>query len=558
MMLCPARAFVMASWLCFAGITLIACGGSGDPAITKPKHIIFLMIDDLGFNDVSYHGTSDLSSPNIDALANAGVRLARYYTHNLCSPSRTAFLSGRFASSIGMQACVIVNGRAVALPRNVSTVADRLRAAGFRTAAIGKWDAGMTTWDYTPTCRGFDYFFGYYAPAEDHYTHTFDGYLDLRENFEPVRDAGGIYSTHLFTSKAQTWISRQLAAGAQNTFLYLAYQAMHSPIEAPPEYVQRCSHVTTENNRRIYCGMMLALDEGIGNVTETYKSLGIWDDTVLVLAADNGGDIGNSASNWPLRGEKWTNYEGGVRGVSFLHWPGLSPQLQGTVNDNLVHVADWLPTFVGGIAGTELTVDGYKFPLDGVNQWGSLTTPGAAGARSATSGLVHELGGFHSVPQQSYLLGKYKLIRQCPSSYVRYGSKTGHCNPMCPNGHCPMGWNPLPGGGASATPPPQSENHHRSALTQGGTWLFDVFADPAEHKDLSAELPEVVAQLGDALDKLRQRGIEQRDCPLDPLSNPKEFENVWTPWRGSKTPTCNAGGSNEYCLSPADGTLLLV
>lgn len=105
-----------------------------------PKHILFLMIDDLGFNDISYRNTSDLSSPHIDKLANAGIKLERYYTHNLCSPSRTSFLSGRFASTISNQGCVIVNGQAVDLPRNVSTVADRLsqHGTGFATAAFGK------------------------------------------------------------------------------------------------------------------------------------------------------------------------------------------------------------------------------------------------------------------------------------------------------------------------------------------------------------------------------------------------------------------------------------
>ena len=114
-------------------------------AATSPQHILFLMIDDLGFNDVSYRNTSDLSSPHIDALANAGIKLERYYTHNLCSPSRTSFLSGRFASTISNQGCVIINGQAVDLPRNVSTIADRLsqNGTGFATAAFGKWDAGQ-------------------------------------------------------------------------------------------------------------------------------------------------------------------------------------------------------------------------------------------------------------------------------------------------------------------------------------------------------------------------------------------------------------------------------
>jgi arylsulfatase B/arylsulfatase I/J len=283
-------------------VSLCVCLSIASPT-SKPNHILFVMVDDLGFNDVSYRNTSDLSSPTIDKLAMSGVRLERYYTHNLCSPSRTSFLSGRFASTIGMQGCVIINGQAVDLPRNVSTVAKRLSSGGFRTAAFGKWDAGMTTWDYTPTCRGFDYFYGFYGPAQDHFTHK-SGALDLRENFDAVHNETGVYSTHLYTQKAQQWITAEINVHkSAKTFSYLAYQAMHAPIEAPAEYIERCSHVTTTNKRRTYCGMMLALDEGIANVTNTYKSLGIWESTVLVLAADNGGHIGSSGNNAPLRGE---------------------------------------------------------------------------------------------------------------------------------------------------------------------------------------------------------------------------------------------------------------
>jgi arylsulfatase B/arylsulfatase I/J len=155
-----------------------------------------------------------------------------------------------------MQGCVIVNGQAVDLPRNVSTVAERLGKGGFKTAAFGKWDAGMTSWDHTPTCRGFDYFYGFYGPAQDHFTHR-SGALDLRENFEPVRNETGTYSTHLYTEKAQAWITSTQKGEenekAKTTFVYLAYQAMHAPIEAPPEYVNHphCRNVTTENHRRM-------------------------------------------------------------------------------------------------------------------------------------------------------------------------------------------------------------------------------------------------------------------------------------------------------------------
>lgn len=205
--------------------TATTAAGSETAAVPAPKHILFLMIDDLGFNDISYRNTSDLSSPNIDALALAGIRLERYYTHNLCSPSRTSFLSGRYASTLSMQGCVIINGHAIDLPSNVSTVADRLRKGGWKSAAFGKWDAGMTTWDFTPTCRGFDYFYGYWNAAQDYYSHGAPQALDLHENFDTDYTQAGVYSTNLYTQKAQQWVEKTVGEeAAEHSFLYLAYQ----------------------------------------------------------------------------------------------------------------------------------------------------------------------------------------------------------------------------------------------------------------------------------------------------------------------------------------------
>ena len=146
----------------------------------------------------------------------------------------------------------------------------------------------------------------------------------MRENFDVATNASGVYSTNLFSEKAVAWINNEVGVKkASNSFVYLAYQAMHGPIEAPAHYINNpaCANVTTLNARKVYCGMMVALDEGIANVTNAYKTLGIWSNTVTVLCTDNGGHIGASGNNYPLRGEKSSNYEGGVRGVSFLHWP---------------------------------------------------------------------------------------------------------------------------------------------------------------------------------------------------------------------------------------------
>jgi len=523
------------------GVSAQATTNRSAQATTNPKHILFLMIDDLGWNDVGYRKTSDLKSPHIDALAKSGVRLNRYYTSSLCSPSRTSFLSGRYAYSVGMHGPVIQNGYPVDLPKNVSTVADRLRNGGFKTAMIGKWDAGMTTWDYTPTCRGFDYFFGFYGAVENHYTRVahFSGMkgLDLRENFDAQDARDDVYSTHLYTEKAQAWISRVvLTERAQKTFMYLAYQAMHGPLQSPGEYSRRCRRfgVTNTSKRDIYCGMMLALDEGVNNVTDTYKSLGIWDDTLLVFASDNGGNLRLIGNNWPLRGGKSSNYEGGVRATAFFYWSGLSNQLKGTESEQLIHVSDWLPTFVGGVAGMKVHEDQYKFPIDGVDQWDALTVPGAVSTRSD---VLHQIGirpGNKQGPdirQESYFDGQYKIIRYVPSLMSK----------LC-------GWYPLPGRG-DPIEPPAAENlvNGSYSFRRGGTWLFDVIADPLEITDLSGKHPEVVDRLTKVLEGWKLRNIDQLSCNEDPKSDPiPYFDGVWTPWRGSRTPSCNAGGHPAY------------
>ena len=164
--------------------------------------------------------------------------------------------------------------------------------------------------------------------------------------------------------------------------------------------------------------------------------------------------------------------------MSFLHWAGLDPVLKGTKSQHLLHVADWLPTFVGGIAGLDLVPDSYKYPLDGIDQWAALTTLGAAGPRSI---IVHEIGGDNGIPQEAYLEGQYKIIRHHPTIYNNdhYVCETHGIGGFC---DCSLGWCPVPGRGP-AIPPPAAENQTNSsaaagALVAGGTWLFDIMADP--------------------------------------------------------------------------------
>ena len=285
-----------------------------------------------------------------------------------------------------------------------------------------------------------------------------------------------------------------------------------------------------------------------------------------MLAADNGGHVGSSGNNAPLRGEKSTNYEGGVRAVGFVHWPKLPQVLQGTTSNVVVHVADWLPTFVHGVAGFPLTRDDFVYDLDGIDQWESLVVPSIAGVVNADNRMiVHEIGGDNRIRQESYFetATGYKIIRYFPTIYNHGQGAT------CELFNCPLGWSPLPGRGGP-TPPPSSENATNTsapgidAFRDGGTWLFNVLTDPLEHHDLSQTVAGkvVVARMVAALAKRSAMpGVswsEQAICPVDPKSNPSTFFNdTVTPWRGPRTPSCDAG-ADPYpfptCLPPPTPT----
>ena len=199
----------------------------------KPKHILFFVIDDYGFADASYkatmyNGTAPPPTPTIDALAMAGVRLESHYVNKLCSPTRTALLSGRYAYTNGMDDGVIIDGQNIDMPLNLLTIADRLQRGGWKTSAYGKWDAGMTTWGSTPTCRGFGHFDGFYSAASDYFTHMVGPGFDYHCDVAAENNASQIYTTHKVTNAVQAWIQREIAADAgAKTFAYVAHEAVH-------------------------------------------------------------------------------------------------------------------------------------------------------------------------------------------------------------------------------------------------------------------------------------------------------------------------------------------
>jgi arylsulfatase B len=564
-----------------------------------PKHVIFFVVDDLGFSDLSYKMAPgnpwNLSStlpipptPHIDALALGGVRLESTYVHYLCSPSRTAFLSGRYAYTTGMNMEVIVDGVPDQLPTNIRTVADHLQAHNWSTSAFGKWDAGATSWGCSPNCRGFDYFSGFFNADNDYYSHRPGPYLDLRVNFEPDANETGVYETTLITGRVQDWITRTVAAKGPDspTFAYVAHQAIHGPQQVPQSYIDGfCTDSIGLGSpvRVLACGQVRSVDESLANITATYKALGIWDETIVIFTTDNGGNTDTGGSNWPLRGNKATMFEGGMRAAAFVSGAGLAPSVLGSANFELYSLVDWMPTIVHGIAGIDLaeaSVPKYPYqpappPLDGVDVWASISQ-GLPSPRTeallnlAPNGCWDNGSQGCDIPGSGAIrVGNYKLLwghagvwQIASKGNVSMNSCAEHDN-LIPGStfplnvtsldetppFCPTGWVPPPGSGLGIQPPPDvpacwSGGKPSLPCSTDGTpylsgvrMLFDVVNDPLETTDLAAQHPDIVQALLAKLQAYNATNIPQAHSAVDPASDPAKFGGVWTPWRGNPIPS---------------------
>eukprot|EP00946_MAST-07B_sp_MAST-7B-sp1_P004211 g4211.t1 len=597
--------------LAFRGVVMAEEGG-------RPSHVVFLLIDDFGFGDASYkremyNQTAPPPTPHIDELALKGVRLESHYVNKLCSPTRTALLSGRYAYTNGMDDGVIIDGQNIDMPLNLRTIADRLaQDGGWATSAYGKWDCGMTTWGSTPTCRGFSHYNGFYSAASDYFTHMVSAGFDYHLNEKCDVAASGDFTTRRITSALQSWITEQVTEhNASKTFAYVAHEAVHGPLEVPLHYVQgECEKLVPEDRpvRRIYCGMVRAMDESIGNITQTYERLGILSDTLFILTGDNGGIPWNGGNNYPLRGNKATAFEGGVRSIAFASGAGIHPSLHGTVSHEIMHVTDWLPTLVQGIAGLSLAdnVTGRPCPactrpvapLDGYNQWGMFSRAHQGSQRQevlldlqTTAKNTAAKPGNTLIPGSGAIrVGKWKLLHGhqgvFPGICALRGPPKPSKNPPIPipegntSPWCPYGWTPPPradGLFEQPQPPPESTSWGgncsegilpcntpaSSGYIVGHTLLFDVVNDPYERHNVAAENPDVVSALLARLQSYNDTHCGGARCLPDnargPLGEPSGNDGpdgapVWTPWRGDPDP--NKCDTNRTVL-PIPGESIL-
>ncbi|KAH6939118.1 hypothetical protein HPB50_015772 [Hyalomma asiaticum] len=371
-----------------------------------PPDIIFILADDLGWDDVSFHGSSQIPTPNLDALAADGVILNSYYAQPACTPSRAALMTGLYPMRTGMEGFTIDVAEAWALPLNLRILPQYLKDLGYETHLVGKWNLGYYAESFTPTFRGFDTFYGYYNGEEDYYTHSIT-YWNLgyyAESFTPTfrgfdtfygyYNGEEDYYTHSITYSAMhqpssvkgrplplSWSCPKrmpvvpmsnpslssceavLRATCSDDQLWLVgracleMSAVHGTdidghLQAPQENVDKFPYIG-EEERTIFAGMVDAMDQSVGEVFEALSDAGMLPNSVVAFSSDNGGaPFGAHSSrsfNWPLRGTKGTLWEGATRSAAFVWSPLLHRRRR--VSNELMHITDWLPTLysLGGM-----------------------------------------------------------------------------------------------------------------------------------------------------------------------------------------------------------------
>jgi arylsulfatase A-like enzyme len=309
-----------------------------------PPNILILLVDDLGYGDLSSYGATDLETPHIDALVEAGMRFDRFYANSpVCSPTRAALLSGQYPERVGVPGVVRTHARNNwgYLDPEAVLIPEVLKRAGYHTGMVGKWHLGLDA-PNRPNDHGFDFFHGYLGDMmDDYYTHRRHGINYMRRNTQAIAPEG--HATDLFTTWAVDYIHERSASSAP-FFLYLAYNAPHSPIQPPDTWLQRVQQREPDisDERASIVALIEHMDAGIGEVVDALKDTNEYENTLILFASDNGGATYFGATNGPLRGEKQEVYEGGIRVPMAAVWPGHIEA--GTRSDAVALTMDLYPT----------------------------------------------------------------------------------------------------------------------------------------------------------------------------------------------------------------------
>ena len=387
-----------------AGAVLASASFAADAPAAKPN-ILLIVGDDMGYADVGFQGCKDIPTPSLDALAASGVRFTSgYVTGPYCSPTRAGLLTGRYQTRFGHE---FNPSGEDGLPLTETTLADRLKAAGYVTALVGKWHLGGTP-ELHPRKRGFEEFFGFLGGA-----HSYVESAGVLRGTEQVKELD--YTTDAFGREAAAFVERNKG---RPWFLYLAFNAVHTPMQATEDRLAKFAGVA-DRQRRTYNAMMLAMDEAIGRVRAKVAEAGLEKDTLVLFISDNGGPTMpgvtvNGARNDPLRGSKRTTLEGGIRVPFIVSWPG---HVKPGVFDRPVIQLDLHATALaaaGAEAKPERKIEGVNLLpfLDGTN-----------------TGAPHDALYWRFGEQMAIRAGDFKLVQYDLNADTRTGGRNQGVTP---------------------------------------------------------------------------------------------------------------------------------
>ncbi|CAK1546051.1 unnamed protein product [Leptosia nina] len=491
------------------GMLMTIASVSTTTSDVQPPHIVFIMADDLGFNDVSYHGSDQISTPNIDTLASSGIVLKQYYSEAVCTPARTALLTGKYPMRLGMQGVPLYNSEDRGIPLTEKLLPAYLSDVGYKPHIVGKWHVGMSQKEYLPTNRGFISHYGMRGGFVDSYTYQLsetwpDGTLlfglDLFDNDIPQLKEDR-YILDALTDRAVEIIHGHNSSSP--LFLHFTSNAPHAGNAGgalqPPLYKKLGSTHIANTNRRLYAEIVKHFDSSVGKLVSALSQKGMLENTLIVFVSDNGAPTTGMYNNWgvnlPLRGIKQSPWEGGVRVPAVIWHTSFKPRTW----DGLMHVTDWLPTLIAAAGGH------INEKLDGVNQWPSITQ----GQQSPRREVLIAIDDKNN-PYAAIRVGDYKLVigNLNASANDYYGAE------FMPN---------------KETPP----DYYKSLISSETANEFEKLGITFDYGDVMAtRKASVVKQTDTVRDKQPCVPTLIRGCLYNVKKDPQESHDLWP--RGQK------------------------
>lgn len=383
-------------------VSMLAASPLAQALGAERPNIVVIVADDLGWNDVGYHG-SEILTPNLDRLADTGVKLEHHYVWPTCSPTRTALLTSRNPSRFDVLGPI--GGRSEqAVPPATLTLADVLKSQGYECAIAGKWHLGLRP-EVGPKQYGFDSTYGYLHGQIAPYTHLYkNGDRTWHRDDQFIDEKG--HATDLLAAEATRWIE---ARHAGPFFLYMTFSVPHVPLDEVERWTKLYNGKISTPSRKLYAAAVTHMDDAIGRVVAALDRQNLRKNTLILFTSDNGGQKNHETgseyagaygsfpvlgNNTPLRGWKGDLYEGGVRVPALLNWPGtLKPRSV----DAPLSALDWLPTF----ATLTGAASDARSTWEGVDAWPAATGKAELAPRTL----------YWKVPRESAVRsGDWKLI----------------------------------------------------------------------------------------------------------------------------------------------------